>query len=71
MSDCLNVEIRELLPDYLSGTLSDARRNEVRSHVASCQDCAEELELLNLVRQAYAEATPPVMLRVPGLFWPT
>ena len=60
MTDCSNVEIRELLPDYLSGTLSDVRRNEVRAHVASCDDCAEELELLNLVRQAYAEATPPV-----------
>jgi anti-sigma factor RsiW len=60
MTDCSNVEIRELLPDYLSGTLSDVRRNEVRSHVAGCEDCAEELELLNLVRQAYAEATPPV-----------
>ena len=60
MSDCPNVEIRELLPDYLGGRLSDVRRSEVSSHLASCDDCAEELALLQLVRQAY-EATTPAM----------
>lgn len=60
MSDCQNVEIRELLPEYLSGTLSDVRRSEVASHVAGCQDCAEELALLQLVREAYAASSPAV-----------
>ena len=60
MSDCPNVEIRELLPDYLSGTLSDVRRSEVRSHVESCQDCADELALLQLVREAYVATSPAV-----------
>jgi anti-sigma factor RsiW len=60
MSDCLNVEIRELLPEYLSGTLSARRREEVWDHVTACDDCAQELALLQLVREAYAEATPPV-----------
>lgn len=60
MSDCLNVEIRELLPDYLSGTLSASRRAEVESHVATCSDCADELAMLRLVREAYAAATPAV-----------
>lgn len=55
MSDCLNVEIRELLPEYLSGALSAARRAEVDAHLASCQDCADELAVLRLVREAYAE----------------
>lgn len=63
MSDCPNVEIRELLPDYLSGTLSDARRHEVREHVATCRDCADELELLQLVRDAYTEMAPVVNVR--------
>lgn len=58
MSDCPNVEIRELLPELLGGTLSVSRRAEVESHLAACEDCAEELALLRLVRQAYAEATP-------------
>ena len=56
MSDCLNVEIRELLPDYLSGTLSASRRAEVDAHVASCAECADELAVLRLVREAYVES---------------
>lgn len=60
MSDCLNVESRELLPDYLSGTLSASRRTEVESHVATCSDCADELAMLRLVREAYAASTPAV-----------
>jgi len=60
MSDCLNVEIRELLPEYLSGGLSPSRRSEVESHVATCGDCADELAVLRLVREAYAATTPAV-----------
>ena len=60
MTDCLNVEIRELLPDYLSGTLSASRRVEVESHVATCSDCADELALLRLVREAWAATAPTV-----------
>ena len=60
MSDCLNVEIRELLPEYLNGTLSATRRAEVETHVAACAECADELTVLRLVREAYAEAAPAV-----------
>ena len=60
MSDCPNVEIRELLPDYLGGRLSDVRRSEVSSHLASCPECADELALLQLVREAYQATTPVV-----------
>lgn len=56
MSDCLNVEIRELLPEYLNGTLSATRRAEVEAHVAGCAECADELSVLRLVREAYAVA---------------
>jgi anti-sigma factor RsiW len=60
MTDCPNVEIRELLPEYLGGTLSAHRRSEVEAHLASCEDCAEELALLRLVREAYTEVAAPV-----------
>jgi anti-sigma factor RsiW len=56
MSDCLNVEIRELLPEYLTGTLSASRRAEVEAHLAGCAECADEVAVLRLVREAYAEA---------------
>ncbi len=56
MTDCPNVEIRELLPEYLRGTLSAARHQEVEAHLAGCVDCAEELAVLRLVREVYREA---------------
>ena len=60
MSDCLNVEIRELLPEYLHGTLSDARRSAVAAHLATCEDCTEEVALLRMVRDAHTAAVRPV-----------
>jgi len=59
MFDCADVEIRELLPDLAAGSLDDSTRARVEHHVASCAECASELETLRLVRSAYA-ATPRV-----------
>jgi anti-sigma factor RsiW len=56
MTDCPNVEIREQLPEYLRGTLSAERHQEVEAHLAGCVDCAEELAVLRLVREAYSQA---------------
>ena len=52
MFDCANVEMRELLPELASGTLDAATRARVEQHVASCVECASELETLRLVRSA-------------------
>ncbi|MFN2603891.1 MAG: anti-sigma factor [Gemmatimonadaceae bacterium] len=49
MSECLSAEMRDALPDYLNGTLHAARTVEVRAHVAACDECAAELELLRIV----------------------
>ena len=62
MFDCANVEMRELLADLAAGTLDDATRVRVERHVASCAECASELETLRLVRSAYA-GTPTVDVR--------
>jgi predicted anti-sigma-YlaC factor YlaD len=59
MTDCSNVEIRELLPEYLNGMPSAARRAAVESHLAACEDCRDEMAMLQLVREAYAP-TPTV-----------
>lgn len=53
MSDCLNVEIRELLPEFLHGRLSPSARQRVEAHLAECQDCTSELALLRSVRAAF------------------
>ncbi len=54
MFDCANVEMRELLPELVAGTLDAATRARVEQHVSSCAECASELETLRLVRSAYA-----------------
>lgn len=56
MSDCANVEMRELLPELAAGTLDAATRARVDQHLIECADCASELETLRLVRAAFASA---------------
>jgi putative zinc finger protein len=62
MFDCANVEMRELLPELAAGTLDAGTRARVEQHVASCAECASELDTLRLVRSAYA-ITPAVDVR--------
>src|SRR6476661_8458113 len=62
MSDCANVEMRELLPELAAGTLDAATRARVNEHLVDCADCASELETLRLVRAAFASA-PAVDVR--------
>jgi anti-sigma factor RsiW len=59
MSECANVEIRELLPEYLHGRLAASERVRVEGHVAGCEDCSAELTTLRMVRQAYSHAPVP------------
>jgi len=56
MTDCTNGEMRDLLPDLLHGRLEAAERAEVESHLRSCEDCREELELLRNMRSALRRA---------------
>lgn len=46
MRDCTRPEMKDLLPDLLSGAADDA----TRAHVAECESCARELALLRDVR---------------------
>lgn len=56
MFDCANVEMRELLPELVAGTLDVRTRARVEAHVASCAECASELETLRAVRSAFGTA---------------
>src|SRR5450759_3215562 len=49
MTECVSVEMRDALPDLIHGSLSAARAAEVDAHVASCANCAVELDLLRSV----------------------
>lgn len=53
MSDCTNLEVRELLPEYVHGRLGAPELERIEAHLASCAECAGELSLLRSVRQAY------------------
>ena len=52
MSECTNGEMRDLLPELLSGRLSAEMQLAVEAHVAECEECAKELTLLRALRPA-------------------
>jgi anti-sigma factor RsiW len=52
MNECTENEIREMLPDLLHRTLAADTRARVEAHVASCEQCREELEVLRTVKSA-------------------
>ena len=59
MSDCTNLDLRDLLPDLARGALSGPSRVALDAHLATCAACRAELEV---VRRAHAvlSAAPPV-----------
>jgi putative zinc finger protein len=52
MNNCMDTEIQEMLPDLLHRTLAADARARVEAHVASCEQCREELEVLRTVKSA-------------------
>ena len=52
MNKCTELDIQEMLPDLLHGTLGADARARVEAHIASCEDCAEELQVLRTVKSA-------------------
>lgn len=56
MFECANVEMRELLPELAAGKLDAPTRARLEAHLATCAECASELETIRLVRGAFATA---------------
>lgn len=54
MSDCDDGAFHDRLPDLMHGRLAPDERARVEAHVASCDECAAELELLRAARGAYS-----------------
>ncbi len=61
MHDCDDGVIRDLLPDYLHGSLEPELRAQVESHLAHCAVCAEELGFLRTARSSFE--TPQLDIR--------
>src|SRR5215208_6910575 len=59
MNDCLNAEMRDVLPDLIHDNLEPAKLAEIEAHIASCDACAAELELLRTV--VASTPLPPAM----------
>lgn len=62
MTQCTRDDMRDRLPDLLNERLDAATRAEATRHVASCTECAAELELLRSMRTALMP-TPQVDVR--------
>jgi hypothetical protein len=52
MNDCVNGDIRDVLPELVNGTLPAGDVARVQEHVRACGDCAAEVELLRTARAA-------------------
>jgi anti-sigma factor RsiW len=52
MNKCTDSDIQELLPDLLHGTLAAEARGRVEAHLATCEECREEVEVLRTVKTA-------------------
>src|SRR5688500_14953962 len=52
MNDCVNGDIRDVLPELVTGTLPAGDVARVQEHVRACADCAAEVELLRTARAA-------------------
>ena len=56
MRDCLDGEMRDLLPLLAHARLGAEEQARVAAHLARCADCTAELELLGKVAMAYSVA---------------
>lgn len=57
-------EIKEMLPEYLKGSLSREMRNDIKAHLKECQGCKEELAFI-------AEISDIAVPDPGGIFWKT
>jgi len=46
---CKDVQIRELFPEYISGRISSAEAERVRSHLENCARCRDELQVVGIL----------------------
>jgi hypothetical protein len=78
MNKCIDSEIQEMLPDLLHGSLGEQPRRQVEAHLAGCESCREDLNVIRAVKSAAVFAPvidvgqvvrriPPYRTIVPGV----
>ena len=81
MNKCIDTEIQELLPDLIHESLDGNERRRVEAHLATCESCQEDLDVLRTVKGAAVFAPtidtdrvvrqiPPYRMIVPGVEQP-
>jgi len=60
-------KFRGSIPAYLAGTLDERSRNGLEDHLADCETCRSELDLLDSVWEALPDRSPH---NVPLDYWP-
>ena len=60
MTECLNEEMRDLLPLLAHGSLAAVEADRVRAHAAGCATCAAELAVLETSRLVLQASAPRV-----------
>lgn len=63
MTECNDTTMQDRLPLLAQNALRGEEATRIRAHVASCDACAAELELLSAARSLFAAATPAVDVR--------
>jgi len=61
MTECSNIEVRELLPELLHDALPPTVRARVDAHLGSCTACAAELALLRSAHRVLAAVRVPAL----------
>ncbi|MFL5571450.1 MAG: zf-HC2 domain-containing protein [Gemmatimonadaceae bacterium] len=69
MNKCVDREIQEMLPDLLHDALETSARLRVEAHLATCEGCTDDLDVLRAVKAAVVFApaidTERVVLQIP------
>lgn len=56
MTDCRDVRVREMLPEYMHEMLAPGERALVQLHLRGCEECREELAVLESCRRVMGVA---------------
>ncbi|GAB1341295.1 zf-HC2 domain-containing protein [Gemmatimonas sp.] len=64
MTECRSPELQDLLPDYAAQALDEVTMTRIESHLADCVGCADDLAVLQLVRQSRPRVAVPDIARI-------
>jgi len=64
MIECRSPELQDLLPDYVAESLDSVATARVRDHLVSCELCADDLLVLQMIQQARPRVAVPDIARI-------